>query len=193
LARIASTIRRRTAGAIWRRYRSHATIWGLVAVGGKLYAVGGRFNTFEYNTNFVDVYAAAVNSWSSRKLMPAARSDSAVAVLDGKIFVFGSQRLGGTFNQAEAYDPVADVCAELAPMPMSVHGTGAVTIGDTIYIPGGGTLNGGTAQTNGNQSFTLKQALNCQGYRTKACEASEQAKRFSTSDSVDWAPRGGLL
>jgi len=39
---------------------------------------------------------------------------------------------------------------------MSVHGTGAVTISDTIYIPTGATLNGGTAQTNGNQSFTLK-------------------------------------
>ena len=88
--------------------------------------------------------------------MPTARSGSAVAVLDGKIFVFGGERLGGTFNQAEVYDPVADVWAELAPMPMSVHGSGAVTISDTIYIPAGGTLNGGTAQTNGNQSFTLK-------------------------------------
>jgi hypothetical protein len=65
------------------------------------------------------------------------------------------ERLGGTFNKAEAYDPLANVWAELAPMPMSVHGTGAVTIGDTIYIPAGGTSNGGAAQTNGIQSFTL--------------------------------------
>jgi hypothetical protein len=41
-------------------------------------------------------------------------------------------------------------------MPPSVHGTGAVTIGETIFIPAGGTLNGETAQTNGNQAFTLK-------------------------------------
>jgi N-acetylneuraminic acid mutarotase len=125
-------------------------------IGGKLYAVGGRFNTFEYNTNLVDVYDLAANTWSSVKPMPTARSGSAVAVLDGKIFVFGGERLGGTFNQAEVYDPSTDVWAELAPMPMSVHGTGAVTFGETIYIPGGATLNGGTAQTNGNQSFSVK-------------------------------------
>jgi hypothetical protein len=41
-------------------------------------------------------------------------------------------------------------------MPMSVHGTGAAAVGDTIYIPAGATLNGGTAQTNGTQAFTLK-------------------------------------
>ena len=76
----------------------------LVTAGGKLYATGGRLNTFEYNTNFVDVYDPAMNSWSSRKPMPTARSGSAVAVLEGKIFVFGGDRLGGTFNQAEAYD-----------------------------------------------------------------------------------------
>jgi hypothetical protein len=29
-------------------------------------------------------------------------------------------------------------------------------VGDTIYIPAGATLNGGTAQTNGTQAFTLK-------------------------------------
>jgi N-acetylneuraminic acid mutarotase len=129
---------------------------GLVNLDGKLYAVGGRFNTFEYNTNLLDVYDPEKDSWSSAKPMPTARSGSAVTVMDGKIFVFGGERLGGTFNQAEVYDPAANVWAELAPMPMSVHGTGAVTISDTIYIPTGATLNGGTAQTNGNQSFTLK-------------------------------------
>ena len=129
---------------------------GLVNVDGKLYAVGGRFNTFEYNTNLLDIYDPTKDSWSSTKPMPTARSGSAVTVMDAKIFVFGGERLGGTFNQAEVYDPAANVWAELAPMPMSVHGTGAVTISETIYIPAGATLNGGTAQTNGNQSFTLR-------------------------------------
>jgi hypothetical protein len=59
-------------------------------------------------------------------------------------------------NQTEAYDPANNVWAELVPMPMSVHGTGAATVGDTIYIPAGATLNGGTAQTNGTQAFSLK-------------------------------------
>ena len=131
---------------------------GLVVIGGKLYAVGGRFNTFEYNTNELDVYDPATNSWKLLKPMPTARSGMAVAVLDEKIFAFGGERLGGTFNQSEVYDPATNTWAVLTPMPMSVHGTGAVTIGGTIYIPAGGTLNGGTAQTNGNQAFTLREA-----------------------------------
>ena len=129
---------------------------GLVAIGGRLYAVGGRFNTFEYNTNLLDVYDPATNLWKSVKPMPTARSGMAVTVMDNKMFVFGGEKLGGTFNQGEVYDPAADIWAELTPMPMSVHGTGAVVVGDTIYIPAGATLNGGTAQTNGTQAFTLK-------------------------------------
>jgi N-acetylneuraminic acid mutarotase len=129
---------------------------GLVTIGGKLYAVGGRVDTFEYNTNLLDVYDPRTDRWTSLKPMPTARSGMAVTVMDNKIFVFGGEKLGGTFNQAEAYDPANDLWAELAAMPMSVHGTGAATVGDTIYIPAGATLNGGTAQTNGPQAFSLR-------------------------------------
>lgn len=87
--------------------------------------------------------------------MPTARSGIAVAVLDGKLFVFGGERLGGTYLQAEAYDPETNTWAELAPMPSPVHGTGAAVVGETIYIPGGGVLNGGTALTNALQVFRL--------------------------------------
>jgi hypothetical protein len=60
------------------------------------------------------------------------------------------------FHQAEAYGRIAKARAEMTPMPMSVHGIAAATIDETIYIPAGGSLNGGAAQTSGSQSFTLK-------------------------------------
>ena len=129
---------------------------GLVALSDRLYAVGGRLNTFEFNTNEMDVYDPAANAWKTAKPMPTARSGMGVAVLDGRIFAFGGERLSGTFNQAEGYDPASEAWAELAPMPMSVHGTGAATVGDTIHLPAGATLNGGTAQTNGTQAFSLR-------------------------------------
>src|SRR5207253_1196890 len=84
------------------------------------------------------VYDPATNSWKLLKPMPTARSGMAVAVLDEKIFAFGGERLGGTFNQSEVYDPATNTWSVLTPMPMSVHGTCAVTIGETIYIPAGG-------------------------------------------------------
>jgi hypothetical protein len=70
--------------------------------------------------------------------------------------VFGGERLGGTSNQDEVYDPARDSWGELAPMPMGVHGSGAATVGDTIYIPAGAPLNGGTTQTNGNQTRIVR-------------------------------------
>ncbi len=76
-------------------------------------------------------------------------------MLAGRIFVFGGERLNGTFNQAEAYDPATDMWATLTPVPLSRHGTGAATVGNYIFIPAGAPLNGGSAQTNGHQAFTL--------------------------------------
>ena len=86
--------------------------------------------------------------------MPTARSGTQAAVLKGKIFVFGGERLGGVFNQSEMFDPATHRWSTLTPMPVGRHGTNAATVGDTIYIPAGGPLNGGAAQTNANQAFT---------------------------------------
>jgi hypothetical protein len=77
-----------------------------------------------------------------------------VAVLEGKIFAFGGERLGGTFNQTEAcrsYNERLGIAysnqfREQAPSRSARR----------FYIPTGGTLNDGTAQTNGNQAFSLK-------------------------------------
>ncbi len=40
----------------------------LVAINGKLYAVGERISTFEYNTNYLDVYDQLPTSGSQRSL-----------------------------------------------------------------------------------------------------------------------------
>jgi N-acetylneuraminic acid mutarotase len=85
--------------------------------------------------------------------MPIPRSGTQAAVLDGKIFLFGGEKFGGVFNNTEMYDPATERWSELTPMPIGRHGTGAVTIGNMIYIPAGGPLNGGEAQTNANQAF----------------------------------------
>lgn len=58
---------------------------GLVTIGRRLYAVGGRFNTFEFNTNLLDVYNPAMDTWSSLKPMRRRAAARAVAVLDGKM------------------------------------------------------------------------------------------------------------
>lgn len=129
--------------------------FNLIALGGKLYAIGGRIEN--YAQNVATVFSLDLHDknaeWRTLPLMPTPRSGTQAAVLDGKIFLFGGEKFGGVYNNTEMFDPVSGRWTELTPMPLGRHGTQAVTLGNMIFIPGGGPLNGGEAQTNANQAF----------------------------------------
>lgn len=120
---------------------------GLVAFGGELYAVGGRIDDFDHNTSYVDVYSPGQNLWSSLTPMPSQRSGMAVALYEELIFAIGGERGGGTFTNNEAYDPRANTWRSFAPLPEGRHGTGAAVIGDSLYLPAGAPVNGGSRQS----------------------------------------------
>ena len=131
--------------------------FNLIALGGKLYAIGGRIDN--YSQNVATVFTLDLKDkgakWKTLALMPVARSGTQAAVFDGKIFVFGGEKFGGVFNNTEMFDPATERWTKkLTPMPIGRHGTGAVTIGKMIFIPAGAPLNGGAAQTNAHQAFT---------------------------------------
>jgi N-acetylneuraminic acid mutarotase len=67
---------------------------------------------------------------------------------NGKIFVFGGERFGGVFNNAEMFDPETERWKELTRMPIGRHGTGAETLGNMIFCPRRGAAQWGEAQTN---------------------------------------------
>lgn len=126
----------------------------LIELDKTLYAIGGRIDNYVQNVATVYTFKPSEgDQWTELPLMPTARSGTQAAVLRGRIFVFGGEKLGGVFNQTEMFDPIAGRWSTLTPMPVGRHGTNAATIGDAIYIPAGGPLNGGAAQTNANQAF----------------------------------------
>ena len=59
------------------------------------------------------------------------------------------------FGQMESYDPKTDSWQSHAPMLTPRHAVGAVTIGDTIYVAGGGAVTGGAVQSAIHEAFTL--------------------------------------
>ena len=71
------------------------------------------------------------------------RAGAAAAVLDGRLYVCGGEGNAadpsGVFPQAEAYDLASNSWTAPAPMATPRHGTGAATLGDSIYVPGGAT------------------------------------------------------
>jgi N-acetylneuraminic acid mutarotase len=114
------------------------------AVGGRFYTIGGRGGGIGSHTARVDAYDPALNDWSGRTPMPTSRGGTAGAVVNGRIVVAGGEgnasKPSGVFDQTEMFDPVTNMWTKLAPMKSPRHGTGAATIGNVFYMPGGASV-----------------------------------------------------
>lgn len=138
--------------------RDHA---GIVAHEGLIHVIGGRFNTFEYNTGLHHVYLPARDSWEARAPLPSVRSGHGLVVVNGRFWAMGGETgwyvngaLTGTVHgQMESYDPKADSWQSHAPMPTPRHGLGAVAIEGRIYVAGGGPVVGGGVQSSVHEVF----------------------------------------
>lgn len=73
--------------------------------------------------------------WSRLAGVPTARSEVAVAELNGKIYVLGGFGPGATAN--EQYDPASNTWRRRAPIPQGVDHAAAVGMEDTVYLIGG--------------------------------------------------------
>jgi N-acetylneuraminic acid mutarotase len=123
---------------------------GLVALDGKLLAVGGRIDTPAHNTSYLDIYDAKNDAWSSGASLPAARSGMAVVAYRGKIFAMGGEQAGmsAAFDSNFAYDPSADAWTiDQLTLPEGRHGTGAVVLDDKVFVPAGAPVPGGSRQS----------------------------------------------
>src|SRR6185436_18552956 len=82
-------------------------------------------------------FAGAPVTWEPRASLPAARQETAVVALDGKVYVIGG------FDQAqqivatvEAWDPATDTWTARAPLPAPVHHANAAAVAGKIYVAG---------------------------------------------------------
>lgn len=112
----------------------------------RVFAVGGRGGGIGSHVTDVLVYDEDADAWDLVQSMPTSRGGMAGAVLRGWIFVAGGEGNGadasGVFEQHEAYDPMSDTWHVLEPMLTPRHGTGAATVGDRLYVPGGAVTEG---------------------------------------------------
>ena len=82
--------------------------------------------------------------------MPKARGGINGVAANGCLHIFGGEGNVGVSNglhpEHDVYNPVSNTWTSLAPMPVPVHGvTGAVFLNGLIYLPGGGTSQGGNS------------------------------------------------
>lgn len=75
-----------------------------------------------------------LGSWSRGTLIPTARTELAVALLDGKIYVAGGY---GGLTAFEAYDPASDTWEKLKPLPAGREHPSLAALDGIVYLTGG--------------------------------------------------------
>ena len=89
------------------------------------------------------VLAATVNSsqsagtWTKAAPAPTARTEVAVASLDGKIYVVGGFKGFGATSSVEVYDPSTNRWTEKASLPAALHHAGIGAANGKLYVVGG--------------------------------------------------------
>ena len=103
----------------------------------KMYVIGGRNAHRSNSLSANEVYDPKTNTWSVLEPMPTIRSGSTASVLNYTIFVFGGETDERIFNTNQQYIPNEGWITH-ANMTLERKGLGSATVGDKIYLLGGG-------------------------------------------------------
>ncbi|MBI4887911.1 MAG: hypothetical protein HY824_12520 [Acidobacteria bacterium] len=117
------------------------------AVGGKIYAIGGRLAApniggfLASNTDVVEEYDPAANSWRAMNKMPTARSGHGWTTYQGRIYVAGGEmrdsHMDAIFRDVEVFDPATGEWYKLPPMPTARHGVNLAAANGMLHAIGG--------------------------------------------------------
>lgn len=141
-------------------------IFGTAAANGKLYVIGGQYDS---GISFADTnyeYNPTVDSWVSKAIMPTKRTGLAAVAVDNKIYAIGgaASTSGGAMSTNEQYDPLADSWTTKAPMPTPRNWISAAAVNGKIFVLGGSNNAGSIYSTNemydpSTNTWTTKTAL----------------------------------
>jgi N-acetylneuraminic acid mutarotase len=142
--------------------RNHAVAG---VVGNKVYVIGGRVGGAfitgpSSNTDIVEEYDPAANTWAFRAKMPTPRSAMAAGVHQGRIYVSGGEyqdaRMMATYRALEAYDAARNIWMVLPSMPTSRHGLAGGFVANRLHMVSGdvqSALSGIKAHTEAHDAY----------------------------------------
>ena len=110
-----------------------------VLLKGVIYVIGG-FPGANGNTDVVEAYDTATDSWSTKAPLPQRLDHAGAATVGGKVYVMGgytSLFLGTISNAAYEYDPMKDTWRERAHLPLARSAAATVALDGKIYVLGG--------------------------------------------------------
>ena len=108
--------------------------FGLSAVDGKIYAIGGQIQSCTIRLSTVEEYDPITDTWlDTLAPMPTKRAGLSTSVVNGKIYAIGGYDSSGDLNIVEEYDPVTDSWETKATMPHTRVWFSTVVVDRKIY------------------------------------------------------------
>jgi N-acetylneuraminic acid mutarotase len=107
-------------------------------IGGRIYVPGGKLSSGQI-TSVLEVYDLRTDKWEKRADLPLKLSAYALAVFEGKLFIFGGWDGSKYINSAYEYNPDGNSWRSRSSMPSARGYAGAAVIGERIFIIGGYT------------------------------------------------------
>jgi hypothetical protein len=108
-----------------------------VAVGGRIYYIGGLSNYPEPAVGTVSIYDPVTDSFEQGTPMPRPRGAGGVAVQDGKIYYAGGLSNGRAVAWFDVYDPSTDSWSTLPDMPRARDHFQAQALDGRFFAIGG--------------------------------------------------------
>ena len=104
-----------------------------------IFAIGGRNNSLQGNTDCADVecYDPFVNAWRKCPSMSVPRSRAGVAVLDGLIYAVGGANACVCHKSVERFHRLENRWEPVTPMNMPRIGLGCAVVNRLLYAVGG--------------------------------------------------------
>jgi N-acetylneuraminic acid mutarotase len=110
----------------------------VAALGGKVYAAGGRTAGIDTNLAVVEVYAPATRRWTRLRPVPSPRGGTGLAAAPGRLFSVGGERPGGTIASVWVFDVATGRWQRLPDLPTPRHGLGVAVLDGRLYAVAGG-------------------------------------------------------
>ncbi len=109
---------------------------GATALGGVVYAVGGRAAGYDTNVALLEGFAGG--RWSTLAPLPTPRGGTGVAPLGGRLVSVGGEEPGGTIATVYGFDPARGRWQPLPDLLTPRHGLGVVALGGRVWAVAGG-------------------------------------------------------
>jgi N-acetylneuraminic acid mutarotase len=121
-----------------------------VALGGKIYVIGGRSGSEDYGDTFV--YDPRADTWARGPSIPP-RGTAGAAVWRGSIYVFGgeSQARGRVLSDVYRLSPGASRWQRVSRMPNARNYARSVVFRGRIVVAGGSTVPGSSHSSSGSR------------------------------------------